>query len=130
MFIFQQSSPFNWAQLIPLLAVIDGLISFIVWDRRKKSLELEKLRLEIEKLKKEADTRIYIPNSDELAVMLDKIKSQKRLVEHFDKLNISLISFPTEEYLLEIINEIEEFLDNVFENNNRQKSDSTEKQIS
>jgi hypothetical protein len=88
MFIFQTNTQvfgsINWLQLIPLLLVIGGLISFIAWERRKKSLELEKLELQIEELK-QSEFGINIPNSDEINRTISDIKTLQTEMKRWER---------------------------------------------
>ncbi|HEX5734731.1 MAG TPA: hypothetical protein VF131_18005 [Blastocatellia bacterium] len=62
---------FNWIKAnLPLVAAIAGLLVFIIYDRRKKSLEIKKLELEIKKLKDE--TLIYRPTFQEIKDILEE----------------------------------------------------------
>lgn len=47
-----------------ILAMGGALVVFVVWEMRKKRLEIRKLKLEIDKLKDE--TRIYRPTPEEI----------------------------------------------------------------
>ena len=61
--------PMNWAEVLSLFGVLGGLIAFLFWERRRKTLEIEKLQLEIDKLKEGASI-VHRPTPEEIREIL------------------------------------------------------------
>ena len=51
---------------VALIGLLGGLAGFALWDRRLKTLQIEKLRLEIESLRREQKPLIYKPTPEEI----------------------------------------------------------------